>query len=448
MKLYEKKYDFISVFIFSFPKKKVEFFVIYISYKLNCFYYMAKKSSNTIGGAGSIFDILKKVDNSAEVLSESKSAVIKDYIDTGSYILNACITGSLFKGVPSGRVTLISGMPSTGKTFLALSICRSAQKKGYIPIYMDSEGAIDVEFVSRLGCDPSRFFIKQVTTIREVSTFMANTLKELLEANEETRDKVIFVLDSIGNLTSDKELNTTLEGGSTRDMTKQQEVKALFRTNATALSKANVPLIVCTHTYQSLDLYSTAKISGGSGALYNASVTLMLSTAKLDDKASDKIAENKTGDFIKTGVLVTAKPEKSRFTIPQKVQFQIPFFKAPNPYTGLEKYLTWENSGILRGKLLTTKEYDKMSDSDKSSCHEIKDENNNTVYAYPKLTSNKIVVKHLGCELPIAELFTSKVLTEELLHKLDDEVIRPLFELPSQDSMDDINELYETEENE
>lgn len=408
---------------------------------------MAKKS-NTIGGTGSIFDIMQQVEGGAEILSESKTAVIKDYIDTGSYILNACLTGSMFRGIPTGRVCTLAGPAGSGKSFLALSVCRNAQKKGYIPIYMDSEGAIDSEFVSRLGCDPSRFFIKQVTTIREVSTFMANTLKALLDAPEDQRDKIIFVIDSIGNLTSDKEMATTLEGGATRDMTKQQEIKALFRTNATALSKANAPLIVCTHTYQTMDLYSKAQISGGSGILYNASITLMLSTAKLDDKTSDKIMENKTGDFLKTGVTVTAKPEKSRFTIPQKVQFQIPFFKAPNPYTGIEKYLKWENSGIMRGKLLSKKDYDKLSDSDKNMCQMIKDKDNNEVYAYPKVTSNKIVVKHLGEELPITDLFTSKVLTDELLHKLDDEVIRPLFELPSQDSMDDINEFYEVGDNE
>lgn len=198
------------------------------------------------------------------------------------------------------------------------------------------------------------------------------------------------------------------------------------------------------HTYIS----ENGVINHNSGINYNSSVTLMLTTAKLDDKASDKIMEKKTGDFIKTGVIVTAKPEKSRFTIPQKVQFQIPFFKAPNPYTGLERYLTWENSGIIRGKLLMSKEYDKLSESDKAACYPMKDKDGNDVYAYQKLTSNKIVAKHLGEELPIAELFTPRVLTDEILHKLDDEIIRPLFELPSQDSIDDINEFYNTEENE
>lgn len=335
---------------------------------------------------------------------------------------------------------------NTGKTFLALSICRNAQKKGYIPIYMDSEGSIDIDFVKRLGCDTSRFILKQVTTITEVSTFMANVLQKLLATEEDKRDKVMFVLDSLGNLTSSKELNTTIEGGSVRDMTKQQEIKALFRTNTTSLAKAGALFVVNTHTYKTQDLYAKSIVSGGSGINYNSSVTLMLSTAKLEDKESEKIAEKKGGDYTKTGVIVTAKPEKSRFTIPQKVKFAIPFFKAPNPYVGLERYITWENSGILCGKILTQKEYDKCSDADKALCKEMKDKDGNICYAYPKETSRKIVVKHLGEELPISELFTSKVITDDVLRRLDDEVIRPNFELPSQDSMADVEEIFDKEE--
>lgn len=408
---------------------------------------MAKKSSINTDDNQSIFSIISSVDKSAEILAESKTAIIKDYINTGSYILNACMTGSLFKGVPSGRVLTLAGEPGAGKSFLAISICREAQKKGYTPVYMDSEGAIDREFVERLGCDSSKFVIKQVTTITEVSTFMANLLQKVNEYPEDSRPKLIFVLDSLGNLTSSKELTDTLEANAKRDMTKQQEVKALFRTNATALAKAQAPMIVCSHIYKTLDLFSKNVVSGGSGIQYNSSLTLMLSTAKLDDKESEKIAEGKIGDFTKTGVIVTAKPEKSRFTIPQKVKFQIPFFKAPNPYVGLEPYITWENSGILEGVLLSDKEYEKLSDKEKETVKTFQHQGK-TLYAFPKVAgiqkNRKIVVKHLGEELPITELFTSKVFTDEILHNLDDSIIKPSFELPSQGTDADIDEFLET----
>lgn len=401
---------------------------------------MAKKS-NITSGKLSIFDIVKKCDDTAEVLAESKTAIIPDYIGTGWYILNAAMTGSVFKGAPASRVVTLCGESGVGKSFLAISICREAQKKGYTPIYMDSEGAIDTEFVERLGCDSTNFIIKQVTTITEVSSFMANILKDVNSAPIEDRPKIVFVLDSLGNLTSAKELNDTIEANQKRDMTKQQEVKALFRTNATALAKAGALFIVNSHVYKTQDLFAKTVVSGGSGILYNSSVTLMLSTAKLDDKESDKIAQQKIGDYTKTGVVVTAKTEKSRFTIPQKVKFQIPFFKAPNPYVGLESYLTWDNSGILRGEMLTEKEYNKLSDNDKQNCYAMVDENGKPAYARAKETSKKIVVKHLGCELPVAELFTSKVITDDILKNLDDTVIRPLFELPTIDSNDDIDEF-------
>lgn len=407
---------------------------------------MAKKAGTASASSGkgkSVFDIVKSFDKSAEVLGESKSAVISDYIDTGSYIVNAAITGSLFKGVPAGRCTVLAGDPGTGKTYLALSVCRNAQKKGYTPIYMDSEAAIDLEFVKRLGCDPDNFVIKQVTTVSEVSTFVARTCQSILEMPEGERPKVIFVLDSLGNLTSDKELNDTIEGNDKRDMTRAQSIKALFRTNATALGKIQAPFIVNAHIYRTQDLFAKTIVSGGSGINFNASVTLMLSTAKLDDKESDKIAEKKTGDYVKTGVIVTAKPEKSRFTIPQKVKFQIPFFKAPNPYVGLEAYITWENSGIMRGKLLTEKEYQKLSDLEKNVCEEFVDKDGTKFYALPNDKSKNIIVKHLAQELPAVEMFTPKVLTEDVLRNLDEKIIRPNFELPSSDRNDDIEELLE-----
>lgn len=413
---------------------------------------MAKKV-NGIGTSEketTVFDILKSVDKSAEILSQCDTAVIKDYISSGNYMLNACLTGSLFKGTPAGRVLTLAGSTGCGKSYLALSFCRNAQKKGYIPIYLDSESAIDLEFVKRLGCDPDRFVLKQVSTIREVSSFIANYCKKLLDMSEKEREalKTIIVIDSLGNLTSDKEYTDTLDGNEKRDMTKQQEIKAMFRTNATPLGKLGIPLIVCSHVYQTLDLYSKAVVSGGSGLGYNASLTLMMTTSKYEDRESEKIAENRVGDFTKLGVTVTAKPEKSRFTIPQKVQFFIPYFKAPNPYVGLEKYITWENSGIMEGVLLTQKEYDKLTDKEKETV-ETFEKDGTTYYAFPKVASiiknRTIVVKHLGQQLPLADLWTPTVFTDELLHKLDEEVIKPNFELPSQDSFEDLNEMIDME---
>ena len=158
--------------------------------------------------------------------------------------------------------------------------------------------------------------------------------------------------------------------------------------------------------------------------------------------------KEKIGDFTKLGVTITARPEKSRFTIPQKVQFFIPYFKQPNPYTGLQQYLTWENSGIMEGVLLNEKEYGKLSDKEKETVKTF-EKDGVTYYAFPKIagiTANRtIVVAHLGKQLKLSELFTPYVLTDEILHKLDEEVIRPNFELPSQESSADLSEFVDME---
>lgn len=223
---------------------------------------MAKKAKVETT-SGSIFDIINSVDNGCELIEDSAGAQITEYISTGSYILNAAITGSMFRGIPCGRVTTLAGEPGAGKSFLALSVCREAQKQGYVPIYLDSEGAQDVNSVSRLGVDTKRFMIKQVNTISEVSTFILNLCTKLEAIPVENRDKVIIVLDSLGNLTSNKEAEDILNATGKRDMTKQQEIKALFRVSATPLAKLHIPFIVVSHIYQTQDLFSKAVVSGG-----------------------------------------------------------------------------------------------------------------------------------------------------------------------------------------
>lgn len=405
---------------------------------------MAKKVSTTVS-SGSIFDIINSVDSGCELIEQSAGAQITDYISTGSLILNACISGSLFKGVPTGRVTTLAGEPGAGKSFLALSVCREAQKQGYVPIYLDSEGAQDTQTVTRLGVDPKKFMIKQVNTITEVSSFIINLCSALENVPEKDRDKVLIVLDSLGNLTSTKEAEDIKELTGKRDMTKQQEIKALFRVCATPLAKLHIPFIVVSHIYQTQDLFSKRVISGGTGINYNSSVTLMLSAAKLDgnDKENDKLAATSKSELTKTGVVVSATPQKSRFTIPQKVKFYIPFFKKPNQYVGLDQYMTWENSGIMRGKCYNEKEYEKLKPNEQSAC-EAFEYNGETMYAFPKDSSKYAVVRHLGCEVPLSELFTPKVMTDEWLRKFDEEVIKPAFELPDQSKFnDDFEEFAE-----
>jgi hypothetical protein len=168
---------------------------------------------------------------------------------------------------------------------------------------------------------------------------------------------------------------------------------------------------------------------------------LFLSTAKLDDKESDKRAADAKSEVVKTGVVVTAKPDKSRFTIPQKVRFVIPYYKKPNPYVGLDQFLDWEHGGIMRGKLYDKKQYDKLKDGERSACIPFEFDGK-TLYAFPKENSKMVICKHLGEEVPLSELFSDKVFTDEYLHYIDDNIIRPAFELPDSNKFDeDLSEI-------
>ena len=410
---------------------------------------MAKKKDIVSDGTSlpSVFDLVKKVDDSAEIIAESSYSNIKEWIPTGSYILNACMSGDLFKAIPTGRVVTLEGDSGVGKSFLACSICREAQKMGYTPIYMDSEGAIDSAFVSRLGVDPSKLIIKQVSTIAETSQFIANICASLQEQEDKygEHQKVIMVLDSLGNLTSDKERDDIMSGNNKRDMTKAQEIKALFRVNATPLARLQIPLIVNNHVYAAVGAYVPTNIgAGGSGIKYNSSITIELSAAKLDDKDNEAAAAKKQGadTTTKNGVLVTAKPKKSRMCRPYKVKFQIPYFKKPNPYVGLEAFMNWENSGIVRGNIIDEKTFNKLTPSEQEKLAPYAFEyNGEKMWALAKDTARGIVVKHLGCAVPIAEFFTDKVFTQEFLEYLNVNVIHPMFDLPDQSSFDDIKEI-------
>ena len=218
---------------------------------------MAKKTKSTEefeGGIGSLMSLVSSVDDSAEIIADSAYSNIQEWISTGNYILNACMSGDIYKAVPTGRIVTFSGTSGAGKSFLACSCCREAQKLGYIPIYLDSEGAIDSDFVRRLGVDPTKLIIKKVNTIMETSQFIANLCNKLQEQQDKygQHDKVIIVLDSLGNLTSEKEREDTLSGSQKADFTKAKDTKAMFRVCATPIAKLQIPWIVVNHVYQSM----------------------------------------------------------------------------------------------------------------------------------------------------------------------------------------------------
>lgn len=420
---------------------------------------MKKKEGNTAPTVN-LFKTLSKMDDGVEILEKSSFSNINEWIPSGNYILNACLSGDLFKAAPTGRITFLAGESGTGKSYLACSMCREAQLKGYTPVYLDSENAIDSEFVKRLGCDPSNFLIKQVSTIKETTTFIINMCRQIEEQVEAgaTPPKVILVLDSLGQLSSEKEIDDAVSGHQAADFTKAKDTKALFRVVSIPLSRLQIPFVITNHVYTNIGSFVGGTImSNGSGAKYAGSVTLNLaSIAKLTDKENDKAAGKNAGSDLvkKNGVLITAWPDKSRFCIPHKVKFQIPFYKAPNPYVGLEDYLNWDNAGVMQGKCYTQEEYDKLPAADQIEAGKYEfDFEGEKRYALPKKTLVRgvgIVCKHLGKAVALPEFFSKETFTDEFLNKINDEIIHPLFCLPSTNSFADIedikNDLNMTEE--
>jgi hypothetical protein len=158
------------------------------------------------------------------------------------------------------------------------------------------------------------------------------------------------------------------------------------------------------------DLFAKQVGGGGTGPEYAASIILFLAKAKLSEGAEQ------------TGIIVTAKPNKNRFAKPYPIKFHISFDKGMNPYVGLEEYISWDNCGIERGKLLDEKTYLKLSEADKAQCKAhtyVKDGKEVTVYFQPSQTARKLCVKHLNDTVELNELFTSKVITEDVLKMLE-----------------------------
>jgi len=408
---------------------------------------MAKKISTTSDKKRLTFSelnlALSEFSPDGSILEDSVFARIDEWIPTGNYILNAALSGSLFGGMPNRRSLTFAGEEGTGKTYLALSIVRHAQAMDYDVVYYDSEGAIDIDFVKRLGVDTRRIRIENISTIEEFATNTAKLNEIITNARNAgiTPPKIMVVLDSLGNLSSIKEKADTTSGDNKRDMTKQQSIRRTFRVVGNDFAKNAIPFIICNHVYEKVGSYIPGKeVSGGGGIKYNSSIIMMLTKSKLEDKEADDKNKKNGIDAPKVGIVITCSPFKQRFARPIKVQMHLPFYKKPNPFVGLEKFLSWENCGVVRGKMLNEKEYSKLSEKEQESCYPFNTKAGK-MYAQPKETARTLVCKHTESELPLIELYTEKVFTQEVLQLLDNNIIKKTFMLPSIESLEDLADL-------
>ena len=227
------------------------------------------------------------------------------FIDTGSHIFNALVSGSVYGGVSTNKITAIAGETSTGKTYFSLAIVKNfldTNPDGYC-LYFDTEAAITKGLLTSRGIDQSRLVVVNVVTIEEFRSKALRAVDIYLKTEEENRKPCMFVLDSLGMLSTEKEITDALNDKQVRDMTKSQLVKGAFRMLTLKLGQANIPLIVTNHTYDVIGSYiPTKEMGGGSGLKYAASTIIYLSKKKEKDKTEV------------VGNIIKAKTAKSRLS--------------------------------------------------------------------------------------------------------------------------------------
>ena len=227
------------------------------------------------------------------------------FIDTGSHIFNALVSGSVYGGVSTNKITAIAGETSTGKTYFSLAIVKNfldTNPDGYC-LYFDTEAAITKGLLASRGIDQSRLVVVNVVTIEEFRSKALRAVDIYLKTEEENRKPCMFVLDSLGMLSTEKEITDALNDKQVRDMTKSQLVKGAFRMLTLKLGQANIPLIVTNHTYDVIGSYiPTKEMGGGSGLKYAASTIIYLSKKKEKDKTEV------------VGNIIKAKTAKSRLS--------------------------------------------------------------------------------------------------------------------------------------
>ena len=289
-------------------------------------------------------DIAKEIGNDyASLVSEGVSAGdTAGFIDTGSYIFNALLSGSIYGGIPNNKITAIAGETSTGKTFFCLGMVQhfleSNPDAGVI--YFESESAISKQMIEDRGIDSNRMLLVPVTTVQEFRLQAIKILDKYNEQTAEERKPLMFVLDSLGMLSTSKELEDSAQGKDTRDMTRAQVVKAIFRILTLKLGKANVPMLVTNHTYDVVGAYvPTKEMGGGSGLKYAASTIIYLT------KSKEKDGKEVIGNIIK------AKTAKSRLS-KENASVSIRLYydeRGLDKYYGLlelgEKYGVFERKG-------------------------------------------------------------------------------------------------------
>ena len=364
------------------------------------------------------------LDNIAKSVPIQIEKVIKEkqFITTGVYLLDAALSGRLLGGgVATNRITAFAGESGAGKSFIAYSVSKHAQKAGYSVIYIDTEQAIDLEDLPKFGLDGSldKFRLIRSNKVEDINitlTQLIDDLKEQKLAGFEL-PKIMIVLDSLGQMASNKEKADLLKGDIKADFTKAKALGSMFRSINTDLGYLDIPMIVCNHTYLTMDLYPAEKLKGGNGLLYSASVIGFMSKSKL------KTGEEDDMDLGQSGISVLFKTAKNRMAKPKKIRFDISFAHGMNPYTGLDAFCRpeyMEQIGIAKGKMEVDKKTGEMT-------------------FIPG--GNRWYVNHLNKSVTTKQLFSQEVFTQQVLESMAP-IVNDYFRFKSLDEIEQVEKQF------
>jgi RecA/RadA recombinase len=363
---------------------------------------------------GSILDNIAKT----VPIQIEKEIKEKKFITTGVYLLDAALSGRLLGGgVATNRITAFAGESGAGKSFLAYSVSKHAQKSGYSIIYIDTEQAVDLEDLPKFGIDNSleKFRLIRSNKVEDVNILLTQLVDDLKTQKLEGYElpKLMIVLDSLGQMASNKEKADLLKGDIKQDMTKAKALGSMFRSINTDLGYLDIPMIVCNHTYLTLDLYPAEKLKGGNGLLYSASVIGFMSKSKLKTTDQDEMD-------LQSGITVLFKTSKNRLAKPKKIRFDISFAHGMNPYTGLDAFCRpeyFDQVGIACGKMEVDKSSGEMTF---------------------KPGGNRWYVSHLNKSFTTKQLFAPQIFTMDVLKKMEP-IVNDYFRFKS------LEEIEETE---
>ncbi|MAH48131.1 recombinase RecA [Candidatus Pacearchaeota archaeon] len=271
----------------------------------------------------------------ASKVSDGMLGNVNEHIDTGSYILNALLSGSIYKGLPSNKITAFAGESATGKTFFLLGIVKqflTDNPTGGV-LYFESESALTPEMIAEREIDSTRFIQLPVSTIQDFAQQASRVVDKHIEKSEAP---LLLCLDSLGMLSTAKEVGDITEGADKVDMTKARIVKGTFRVLTLKLAKAGIPLLVTNHTYKQVGtMFPQDVMGGGSGLQYAASTIVFLS------KRKEKVGTDVIGNIIH------CKTFKSRLTKENKmVDVLLTYDEGLNRYYGLLELA--EEAGIFK----------------------------------------------------------------------------------------------------